>query len=94
MDCDQFNIDHIELRTGIDVPKVKRQSCQLNHSLRTVEFVVLLHSEDLKAYSAKYFNWEAPLFIAEGVRSDTKWHASLDTTTRALIFKINYLENE
>lgn len=94
MDCDQFNIDHIELRTGIDVPKIKRKYCQLNDSSRTVEFEVLLNSEELKSYSAKYFNWETPVFTAEGRRSDSKWQASLDTSTRALIFNINYWENE
>ena len=94
MDCDQFNIDHIELRTGIDVPKIKRRYCQLNDSTRIVEFEVLLNSEELKSYSAKYFNWDAPLFTAEGRRSDTEWQASLDTTSRALIFTINYLGNE
>ena len=56
MDCDQFNIDHIELRTGIDVPKIRRKYCQLKDSTRTVEFEVLLNSEELKSYSAKYFN--------------------------------------
>jgi hypothetical protein len=94
MDCDQFNIDHIELRTGIDVPKIKRKYCLLNDSIRTVEFEVLLNSEELKSYSAKYFNWKAPLFTSEGRRSDTKWQASLDTSDRALIFTINYLGNE
>ena len=94
MDCDQFNIDHIELRTGIDVPKIKRKYCQLKDSTRTVEFEVLLNSEELKSYSAKYFNWEAPLFTAEGRRNDSKWQASLDTSTRALIFNIYYFGNE
>ncbi len=94
MDCDQFNIDHIELRTGIDVPKVKRQSCQLNDSLRTIEFAVLLNSEEVKAYSAKYFTWDSSLYTAEGLSSDTKWQASLDTSSRALIFNLYYLRNE
>ena len=94
MDCDQFNIDHIELRTGIDVPKIRRKYCQLKDSTRTVEFEILLNSEELKSYSAKYFNWEAPLFTAEGRRSDSKWQASLDTSTRALIFNIYYFGNE
>ncbi len=94
MDCDQFNIDHIELRTGIDVPKIKRKYCQLNDSTRTVEFEVLLNSKELKSYSTKYFHWDAPLFTAEGRRSDTEWQASLDTSNRALIFNINYLASE
>ena len=94
MDCDQFNIDHIELRTGIDVPKVKRKNCQLNDSTRTVEFEVLLNAEELDAYSAKYFEWNAPVFTAEGERSDTRWEASLDTSSRALNFNLYYLKDE
>ena len=94
MDCDQFNIDHIELRTGIDVPKIKRKYCQLNDSTRTVEFEVLLNAEELDAYSAKYFNWDSTLFVAKGQRSDTRWHARLDTSSRALIFHLYYLSNE
>ena len=94
MDCDQFNIDHIELRTGIDVPKIKRKYCQLNDSTRTVEFEVLLNAEELDAYSAKYFNWDSTLFVAKGQRSDTRWQARLDTSSRALIFHLYYLSNE
>lgn len=94
MDCDQFNIDHIELRTGIDVPRIKRKYCQLNDSTRTVEFEVLLNAEELDAYSAKYFEWNAPVFTAEGERSDTRWQARLDTSSRALIFNLYYLSNE
>ena len=71
MDCDQFNIDHIELRTGIDVPKIRRKYCQLKDSTRTVEFEVLLNSEELKSYGAKYFNWKAPLFTS--VRSAQRY---------------------
>ena len=94
MDCDQFNIDHIELRTGIDVPKIKRKYCQLYDSTRTVEFEVLLNAEELDAYSAKYFNWDSTLFVAKGQRSDTRWQARLDTSSRALIFHLYYLSNE
>ena len=36
MDCNQFNIDHIELRTGIDVPQIKRNYCELTDTSRTV----------------------------------------------------------
>lgn len=94
MDCDQFNINHIELRTGIDVPKIKRMDCQLSNSARTVEFEVLMNAEELDAYSAKYFNWDLTLFVAEGQRSATRWQARLDTSSRALIFHLYYLSNE
>ena len=55
MDCDQFNIDHIELRTGINIPSVQRNYCELIDSVRSVSFQVLLNTEELEIYSAKYF---------------------------------------
>jgi hypothetical protein len=94
MDCDQFNIDHIELRTGINIPSVQRNYCELIDSVRSVSFQVLLNAEELEIYSAKYFEWNAPVFTAEGERSDTRWEASLDTSSRALNFNLYYLKDE
>ena len=94
MDCDQFNIDHIELRTGINIPSVQRNYCELIDSVRSVSFQVLLNTEELEIYSAKYFEWNAPVFTAEGERSDTRWEASLDTSSRALNFNLYYLKDE
>ncbi|MDA9279560.1 hypothetical protein N8450_03070 [Schleiferiaceae bacterium] len=94
MDCDQFNIDHIELRTGINIPSVQRNYCELIDSVRSVSFQVLLNTKELEIYSAKYFEWNAPVFTAEGERSDTRWEASLDTSSRALNFNLYYLKDE
>jgi hypothetical protein len=94
MDCDQFNIDHIELRTGINIPSVQRNYCELIDSVRSVSFQVLLNTEELEIYSAKYFEWNTPVFTAEGERSDTRWEASLDTSSRALNFNLYYLKDE
>ena len=93
MDCDQFNIDHIELRTGIDIPKVTRNFCHLDDTSRSISFEVLLDPAGLSAYSAKYFEWDSTLFKAKGQRRDTKWNASLDTSTSVLIFNLFYIED-
>ena len=93
MDCDQFNIDHIELRTGIDVPKVKRYSCHLDDTSRRVAFEVLLNPSELSEYSTKYFEWDSTLFKAKGQRIDTKWNASLDTSTSVLLFNLFYIQD-
>lgn len=91
MDCNRFNIDHIELRTGIDVPKITRNFCELNDSSRLVSFQLLKSGADKAAYAAKYFIWkEGSCFSATGENHDTYWSASLDTTTGELVFDIRY----
>lgn len=91
MDCNQFNIDHIELRTGIDVPQIKRNYCELTDTSRTVSFQLLKTGEDKKAYAQKYFRWtKGSLFVQEGSNSDTRWSARLDTVTSELVFKLHY----
>ena len=91
MDCNQFNIDHIELRTGIDVPQIKRNYCELTDTSRTVSFQVLKTGEDKKTYAQKYFRWtKGSLFVQEGSNSDTRWSARLDTVTSELVFKLHY----
>lgn len=91
MDCDRFNIDHIELRTGIDVPKITRNFCELNDSSRLVSFQLLKSGADKAAYATKYFTWkEGSYFSATGENRDTYWSASLDTTSGELVFDIRY----
>ncbi len=91
MDCNQFNIDHIELRTGIDIPQIKRNYCELTGTKRTVSFHLLKTGQEKTDYAEKYFHWsEGHLFINEGSNEDTRWFASLDTLTSELIFELHY----
>jgi len=91
MDCNQFNIDHIELRTGIDVPQIKRNYCELTDTSRTVSFQLLKTGKDKKAYAEKYFKWSnGSDYTQEGSNSDTRWTARLDTVTSELVFKLHY----
>lgn len=91
MDCNQFNIDHIELRTGIDVPQVERNYCNLTDTSRTVSFQLLKTGDDKRVYAEKYFKWsKGSLFNQKGSNSDTRWSARLDTVTSELVFKLHY----
>ncbi|MGB1735849.1 MAG: hypothetical protein ACPHGZ_05470 [Schleiferiaceae bacterium] len=92
MDCDQFNIDHIELRTGIDIPKITRNYCELSPTHRKVSFELHKSGKDKAQYAATYFDYSGDhLFSASGTRKDHQWFATLDTTTNELIFIIHYL---
>lgn len=91
MDCDRFNIDHIELRTGIDVPRIKRNYCELTVTKRTVSFQLLLTGQEKTEYAEKYFQWSNDhLYTNEGSNEQTHWFASLDTLTSELKFELHY----
>ena len=94
MDCDQFNIDHIELRTGINVPKVERNSCTLEDYVRLVSFQLLEDDEFREGYIADYFEWADSLFYASNAGRHTQWSATLDTTTNELTFRLRYTSYE
>jgi len=89
--CERFNIDNIELRTGINIPTITSSncSCKKNHKVST--FVIDTLSVDLKEYIKKNrFSLVENNFINKGVRSDTKWKAHLDIKTAVLKVAIEY----
>lgn len=91
MNCNQFNIDHIELRTGINVPQITRNYCELTDTSRRVSFQLLKTGKEKAAYAEKYFTWsEKNFFISAGRDEFTRWFASLDTVTSELIFELYY----
>jgi len=92
MDCDQFNIDHIEVRTGINIPKVSTLHCSLSSTQRLVDFNVHLDDDELHSYADKHFTYQDSLHSAEGVREHHRWFATLDTANRILHFELQYLE--
>lgn len=80
MDCDQFNIDLIEVRTGIDIPKISHNYCELSPSQRKVSFQLHKSGKDKAQYAATYFEYTGEhLFSANGTRKDHQWFATLDT---------------
>ncbi|WP_339889155.1 hypothetical protein [uncultured Flavobacterium sp.] len=50
--CEQFNIDNIELRTGINIPKIKSVDCTYDESTKTKKatFIIDLEKVDIEDY--------------------------------------------
>jgi len=90
MDCDRFNIDHIELRTGINIPSVTRLDCQIEDNQRIAEFDVHISGEDKKQYARRYFKWNGIIYYAQGKDPNTEWSASYDTLTNRLQLQLDY----
>lgn len=93
MDCNQFNIDHIELRTGIDIPSVLGSDCSLDADVRKVRFE-LSRGVDMDRYAGRnaFIDLEGSWLTRSGSTNDTQWSARLDTNAFALEFELTYMD--
>ena len=94
-DCEQMNIDNIELRTGIDIPAVSKVVCEFKTAEQTKVSVFTLDKNqvDLPYYTNRNgFIQKGNQYIKSGERADTKWAASLDATTWELTVSVQYKE--
>ena len=92
-DCEQMNIDNIELRTGIDIPAVSNVVCEFKTAEQTKVAVFTLDKVkvDLAHYTASNnFIQKGNQYIKSGERTDTKWDARLDATTWDLTVSVQY----
>lgn len=92
-DCERFNIDHIELRTGINIPPVVDLDCNINDNIRTSWFDLDTAELEWMTYINKNgFLPSGNYYAANGEREDTKWSAQLDTTVCRLEVIIEYID--
>jgi len=94
VDCEQFNIDNIEVRTGIDIPAVSRVECNCNEekTMKTSTFTLDSEKVQLEQYVLRNnFKVSNGLYENSGERADTRWNAILDLETRQLKVTIEYL---
>ncbi len=90
-DCKRFNIDNIEVRTGIDIPEVKNSSCKCADGTKDAEFTLKLKPEDIDRYvSRNKFELKDSLYINSNEDEYTKWFATLDLATQKLKVHIDY----
>ncbi|MFT6166238.1 MAG: hypothetical protein ACJAV5_000123 [Vicingaceae bacterium] len=63
-DCKRFNIDNIELRTGIDIPAIENAIFECAPGTKDAEFTLKINPEDLEHYlSQNKFKWVNSTFI-------------------------------
>ncbi|MCT4622864.1 MAG: hypothetical protein N4A46_04515 [Schleiferiaceae bacterium] len=91
--CERFNIDNLEVRTGIDIPKLDSLHCHLTEDGSLKQNAFFLHSDvDLDHYVERN-NFEKGLtdyYLNSGEKEDHEWRAVLNTKTRRLDFSIRY----
>lgn len=92
-DCEQFNTDNIEVRTGIDIPAVSKVICDFNETDNTKTSVFTLDKAQVDlAYYVTHndFQSKGNVYVKSGERVDTKWEASLDKATLDLTISVIY----
>jgi len=92
-DCKQFNIDNIEVRTGINIPAVSNVVCEFKTAEKTKVAVFTLDKTkvDLAQYTTRNdFIQKGNQYVKSGERADTKWAANLDATTWDLTVSVVY----
>lgn len=94
-DCERFNIDNIELRTGIDIPAVLASSCECesNGKQKIASFIIDETQIDLSDYIAEK-NWQpngVNTYQLSNKTEQSSWMATLNTTTAELSFDLTYL---
>ncbi|MBL4708522.1 MAG: hypothetical protein JKY48_08810 [Flavobacteriales bacterium] len=90
-DCDRFNIDNVELRTGIDIPNIQSNECNCSEGLKSNTFVLDLDSGKLERYIQrnKFIAHEA-LFINKGETEYSSWSAIFNPSTNELKIDLSY----
>ena len=91
-DCERFNIDNIECRTGINIPAVTDAECNCENNVKTSCFVIDTAHTNLEKYLMGHRFKKVDDQFAQKMGSDenTEWHATLNYTTGDLYFVINY----
>ncbi|MEM7367192.1 MAG: hypothetical protein AAF587_01255 [Bacteroidota bacterium] len=92
-DCERFNIDNIEVRTGIDIPSVSEADCTCDQIAKTKRstFTINTQQVDLDEYlTTNKFVEQDGAYVNAGEREDTKWKAKLDPETHVLTVMLEY----
>jgi len=89
--CERFNIDNIELRTGINIPAVSDFDCNCEANRKTSKFVINTQEVELDLYiDDNQFELVNDQYLKQGDNENTKWKATLDKATAELIVDIEY----
>lgn len=90
-DCERFNIDNIELRTGLDIPAIHSLECNSDGILKQSVFVLDTTHFNLNEYLKTYkFTRDNFRYFARGENESTRWSAVYMPTTQELRVNIKY----
>ena len=92
-DCERFNIDNIEVRTGRDIPAVTDCDCKSENMTKTSVFTLDTSVIQVAEYREKHkFIATDSLYIRQDSNEYTKWKATLNHKTAELSFILHYIK--
>ena len=90
-DCESFNIDHIELRTGVDIPAVSSYDCNCKDNTKTSVFTIDTSKTNLEHYIERNkFVLTGNQYLHKGDNKFTSWEIQLNPSTAQLDVFIEY----
>lgn len=90
-DCERFNIDNIEVRTGIDIPAIKNVDCIYKDGIKDVTFTIDTNKVIVNEYLERNkFKKRDDFYFIKGDSKRTNWYGEYDVTLAALKMHIIY----
>ena len=92
-DCERFNIDNLECRTGVNVPAVKDGDCECDGKVKESSFTLDIEDNRVESYLSKNgFKKVSDYYHRKGENEDTKWEVLFNTENKKLSFVVEYLD--
>lgn len=92
--CQRFNIDNIELRTGVNIPAVTSTDCECKDNKKVSKFIIDTQKVDLDDYiSRNNFTLVDDLYIKENDTKNSTYKVIFNKKTAELIVDLTYKNN-
>lgn len=92
--CDMYNIDNIELRTGINVPQISSTDCECKDNRKFSKFVIDTSKVDIDDYiSRNDFTLIDDLYIKENDTKNSTYKVVFNKKTAELSVDLTYKDN-
>ena len=92
--CDRFNIDNIELRTGVNIPEIVTSDCECKDNKKISKFIIDSVKVDLDDYISKNeFTRIGNLYVKENDNSNSTYKVTFEKQTAELIINLTYKNN-
>ncbi|MEH6535788.1 MAG: hypothetical protein V7719_05300 [Psychroserpens sp.] len=92
--CQRFNIDNIELRTGVNIPEVTTTDCECKDNKKISKFVIDTDKVDVDDYISKNdFTLVDDLYIKENDNKNSTYKVVFNKKTAELIVNLTYKHN-
>lgn len=89
--CKAFNIDNIELRTGVNIPKVTSSECQCTNNTKVSKFIIDTEHLDVNDYLYKNkLQRVDSLYIKENDNENSMYKVVFNKETSELIVNLTY----